>query len=104
MLDPFATMLDVIYTNPHQGRDGWYTDSAGQGKPVRVLESQEDELTPFLSTGIQQRAVRYKIRRSELPARPVAGEMLEVGGESFHIKKAQPDRRGISWMLDVEPQ
>lgn len=103
---PFETMLDMMYGNPHLAIKAVYTDAAGQRKSVTVIETHQDELTPFLSTGIQQRAVMYEVRQSEVPARPINGERLDlnVSGETFIIRKAQPDTLGLSWMLDVEPQ
>lgn len=104
MLSPFATLLDIVYQNPHMGINALYTDSAGVSKPVRLIETHQDELTPFLSTGIQQRTVMYEVRRSQMPARPVSGEQIDIDGETFVIRKAQPDTLGLSWTLDVEPQ
>lgn len=101
--DPFAAAVGSIFANKHISLTAVYTPSGGLAVSVLVIKRYEDESVNLLTTGARQSALVFDVQVAAVPTRPANGDILKVEGITYRIRRAEPDRLGLVWQLDVEP-
>ncbi|MDP7150023.1 MAG: hypothetical protein QGI70_03490 [Paracoccaceae bacterium] len=99
----FAMAMDVLFTDPHLGRDVVYTADGGAPVLVRAILRRPDEVTGFGDARIWSETTRLDLRVAEV-ANPRPGDRIEIDGEAFLIQ-GEPvrDRERLVWTVDLRP-
>ncbi len=105
MTDPFARMVDDLYA--HLGEPATYTPANGSapGAPlaVTVIAKRPDKEIDVGVSGLQVATQQADIRVSELPSGADRGDVLDLGGESFVVRRITRDAPRLIATLDLDP-
>jgi hypothetical protein len=98
MGDAFADAIDDLFADPNMVVTVLY-----QGRPVRALVRRPDQQVEFGDTVIVSATAAFEVRVAEVPA-PVAGDALEVDGETYIVQgEPRRDAGRLVWTLDTRP-
>ncbi|PRX29954.1 hypothetical protein SAMN05216257_10927 [Meinhardsimonia xiamenensis] len=99
----FAAAVEVLFADPHLGRDVVYSAEGGVPVLVRAILRRPDEVTGFGEARIWSETTRLDLRVAEVPA-PRPGDRIEIDGEAFLIQ-GEPvrDRERLVWTVDLRP-
>lgn len=99
----FAAALDVLFTDPHLGRDVVYTAEGGAPVLVRTILRRPDDLTGFGAARLWSETTKVDLRVAEV-ANPRPGDRIEIDGEAFLVQ-GEPvrDSERLVWTVDLRP-
>ena len=101
MTDPFARMVDDLYA--HLGEAATYTPANGQPIAVTVIAKRPDREIDVGVSGLQLPTQQADIRVSELPPGAARGDVLDMNGESFVVRRIAKDAPRLVATLDLDP-
>jgi len=101
MTDPFARMVDDLYA--HLGEPAVYTPANGPAVAVIVIARRPDKEIDVGVSGLQVATQQADIRVSELPPGADRGDTLDLGGESFVVRRITRDAPRLIATLDLDP-
>ena len=101
MTDPFARMVDDLHA--HLGQAAAYTPANGQPIAVTVITKRPDREIDVGVSGLQLPTQQADIRVSELPSGAARGDTLDLGGESFIVRRITKDGPRLVATLDLDP-
>ena len=101
MADPFVRMVDDLYA--HLGEPATYTPANGSSVVVTVIAKRPDREIDIGVSGLQVATQQADIRVSELPPGADRGDVLDLGGESFVVRRITRDAPRLIATLDLDP-
>jgi len=101
MADPFARMVDDLYA--HLGEPATYTLANGSPVGVTVIARRPDREIDVGVSGLQVATQQVDIRVSELPPGADRGDVLDLGGERFVVRRITRDAPRLIATLDLDP-
>jgi hypothetical protein len=102
-MSAFAAAADVLFADPHLGREAIYTADGGTPVPVRAVLRRPDDVTSFGDARLWSETTRLDLRVSEV-ADPRPGDRIEIDGDAFLIQ-GEPvrDAERLIWTVDLRP-
>lgn len=93
----FAVSVDLMFGGP-MAVDAAYATGSGDPKPVRVILSQPDALTPVLDMPVVSGSTAVQVRVSEVPSLAAGDTLtLEDGGVLTISAKPRRDATRLVW-------
>ena len=102
-MSPFAVAVDVLFADPHLGREVIYTAAADAPVLVRAILRRPDDVTNFGNARIWSETTRLDLRLAEV-ANPRPGDRIEIDGDAFLVQ-GEPvrDRERLVWTVELRP-
>jgi hypothetical protein len=100
----FSAAMDRIFNNPNMAADAtWVPAAGGDSQFCRVIRRMADDGVSFGLSAARVPAMLADVRVSEI-ARPVKGDVIEIGDERFRVSAAPSrDLDRLIWTLELEP-
>lgn len=96
-MNPFAVSVDLLFAGP-MAADATYTPASGDPKPVRVILSRPDAMTPVFDLSVVSASTALQVRVSEVPALAQGDSFtLADGGVLTVSAKPKRDSTRLIW-------
>lgn len=99
----FDAAVDMLFADPHIGRDAVYVATGGSPVPVRIVPRRADAITDYGDARLWSETTRIDLRVAEVST-PRPGDRIEIDSEVFLIQ-GEPvrDRERLIWTVDLRP-
>lgn len=102
-MSAFSAAANALYSDANLAADAIYTPTVGDAVTVRAIVTAPDDAVTFGGPLVSATLV-VSVRVSEI-ASPVAGDVIEVNGESRVVQGVpRRDVERLSWLMDTAPQ
>lgn len=102
-MSAFVAAVDMLFADPHIGRDAVYVAAGGSPVLVRIVARRADAISDLGDGRLWSETTRLDLRVAEVP-NPRPGDRIEIDSEAFLIQ-GEPlrDRERLVWTVDLRP-
>jgi hypothetical protein len=99
----FDDAADALFGDDNIAQDVTYTPAGGSAVTIRAALIRPDRDLDVGVAGLQVPSWRADVRAADLPSGAARGDTLDIGAETFTVRKIAYDAPRLIASLDLDP-